>query len=234
MTTTFRPLLILLLVSVFFGAAPARAADLVYFDTPDSAVLFAEADPKNDFWPLVRRFVSEYHLTFCGVASSVAVLNALEIDPPLTHNIYPYAAFDQDNFFTNAVVEIKPYQETLATGLTLAQVAEMLRSHGVLVEVHFADQVTVDEFRDLAIAALSDPTKMVVVNYERSALGQPGPGHISPLAAYHKASDRFLMLDVARYKLPPSWVEAGDFLAAMNTIDSSSNKTRGFMIISKP
>ncbi len=229
----FRIPAVALLVSLAISTG-APAADVIYFDTPDSADLFAKAEEKSDFWPIVREFVSEHHLSYCGVASSVIVLNALEVEPPLSPDIYPYSAFNQVNFFTASVVGIKPPQKVLADGLILSEVAEMLRSHGVKVELHFADTVTVDEFRDLARKALADPSQMVIVNYLRAALDQPGPGHISPLAAYHEGSDRFLMMDVARYKLPPSWVQADDFLAAMKTIDSSSGKARGFLIVQKP
>jgi len=34
------------------------------------------------------------------------------------------------------------------------------------------------------------------VNYKRSAIGQKGGGHISPLGAYDEISDSFLVLDV--------------------------------------
>ena len=50
----------------------------------------------------------------------------------------------------------------------------------------------------------------VIVNYLRKALGEQTGGHISPLAAYDGKADRFLILDVARYKYPPVWVKTAD------------------------
>ena len=74
----------------------------------------------------------------------------------------------------------------------------------------------------------------MVVNYLRKAMGQQTGGHISPLAAYDAKADRFLILDVARYKYPPVWVKASDLFDAMNTTDSSNdNKTRGYVLIAK-
>lgn len=74
-----------------------------------------------------------------------------------------------------------------------------------------------------------------MINYLRAAIGQEKGGHISPLAAYDADTDRFLILDVSRYKYPPVWVEAADLFAAMNTEDSDNeNRTRGFVLISKP
>ena len=47
-------------------------------------------------------------------------------------------------------------------------------------------------------------------------------------------SDRFLILDVARYKYPPVWVTASDLFAAMNTTDAANNnKTRGYVLVTK-
>ena len=55
---------------------------------------------------------------------------------------------------------------------------------------------------------------------------------ISPLAAYDAETDRFLILDMSRYKYPPVWVEAGDLYAAMITPDSDNdNRTRGFVLV---
>lgn len=52
----------------------------------------------------------------------------------------------------------------------------------------------------------------------------------SPLAAYDLQSDRFLLLDVARYKYPAYWVKTEDLWNAVNTKDD--NTYRGFIMIS--
>lgn len=57
----------------------------------------------------------------------------------------------------------------------------------------------------------------MLVNYRRSALNQPGGGHISPIAAYHQKSDRFLILDVAAYKYPPTWVSTKELWNGINS-----------------
>jgi len=73
----------------------------------------------------------------------------------------------------------------------------------------------------------------VIVNYLRKAIGQERGGHISPLAAYDAKADRFLILDVARYKYPPVWVKTSEIFDAMNTTDSDNdNKTRGYVLVS--
>jgi hypothetical protein len=72
------------------------------------------------------------------------------------------------------------------------------------------------------------------VNYLRKAIGQQTGGHISPLAAYDAKVDRFLILDVARYKYPPVWVKTSDLFDAMNTTDAANDsKTRGYVLVAK-
>jgi len=74
----------------------------------------------------------------------------------------------------------------------------------------------------------------VVVNYLRRSLGQELGGHISPLAAYDANTDRFLVLDVSRYKYPPVWVKTADLYAAMDTVDADNERRRrGFVLIGK-
>ena len=81
---------------------------------------------------------------------------------------------------------------------------------------------------------MATPGQYVIINYLRKAIGQEKGGHISPLAAYDVETDRFLILDVARYKYPPVWVKASELFDSMNTQDSDNeNKTRGFVLISK-
>lgn len=75
--------------------------------------------------------------------------------------------------------------------------------------------------------------RWLIVNYHRTGVGQKGGGHFSPIAAYHEKSDSFLVYDVARYKYPPSWVNTKELWNAMNTIDSDSGKTRGYLLVAK-
>ncbi|MEQ9551596.1 MAG: phytochelatin synthase family protein [Coleofasciculus sp. G3-WIS-01] len=96
-----------------------------------------------------------------------------------------------------------------------------------------ASEVTLAEFRQMVVENLQDPNNFVLVNYLRKTIGQERGGHISPIAAYNSQSDRFLILDVSRYKYPPIWVRAEELWQAMGTIDSTSEKTRGFVVINR-
>ena len=118
--------------------------------------------------------------------------------------------------------------------MTLDQLGALLSLHPATIEVHHAEDGGLDAFRSSARDYLAGKDHFVIVNYLRKSIGQERGGHISPLAAYDAKSDRFLILDVARYKYPPVWVTASDLFAAMNTTDASNNnKTRGYVLVTK-
>jgi hypothetical protein len=58
-----------------------------------------------------------------------------------------------------------------------------------------------------------------------------GGGHWSVLAAYDAQSDRVLILDVAKYKYQPAWVAIGTLRRALATLDTTSNKPRGLVLV---
>jgi len=221
---------------VFFLPGLANAADsgkLVYFDQPESARLFDEAEVKGQFWTLVRYFISQRIDTFCSVASSVMVLNALEIPAPVSRMTYPYSKFNEETFFTEGVLARQRVRDIAGDGLFLAELADMLKAFNLSIAEYHAGSVSAEDFRQLAVAALRSTDRYVVVNFSRDRITQEGGGHFSPLAAYDSKSDRFLILDTARYKYPPFWVKAQQLWEAMNTADDAAKATRGFLIIGR-
>ncbi len=231
------PIIAALLVAAGLAlSAPARSAsdDLVYFLTDKGEELLEKASEKDDFWPLIAAFVSEKRETYCGIASSVMVLNALKVPPPLAPTWYPNRYWDEDNIFTEAVLQsVESVQLVEMEGITLAQLATMLDKSGAKAEPVFASDTDLEKFRAAAIATLRDPGAFLIVNVGRAVLGQgtiANGGHISPIGAYNAEEDRFLMLDVARYKYEPSWIPAVRLFRAMNTLDTTSGKTRGYVI----
>jgi hypothetical protein len=93
--------------------------DVVYFDTEEGAALFDGAGVKGHFWTICRYFVSEKFLTYCGIASSVTVLNSLGVEAPDEPQIYPYKMFTQDNLFTDEVLHHRRPLEMEKGGNTL-------------------------------------------------------------------------------------------------------------------
>jgi len=191
---------------------------LISLTAAEGRRMLDESPASADYQPLTSTFEPQRRPAFCGVASSIAVLNALRPSAP---------RLTQASFFADLPTEV---QVTFA-GMTLQQLGELLRQHGAEVEIVFAADTNLDAFRVLARENLSRSGDYVLVNYQRASLGQREGGHISPLAAYSAATDRFLILDVAAYRYPPTWVPAADLWHAMNTIDSTSGRTRGFAAI---
>jgi hypothetical protein len=118
--------------------------------------------------------------------------------------------------------------------VSLDQMGTLLAVQPVVAAVRHASDSSVDAFRTEAASYLGRPGHFVLVNYFRNALGQQKGGHFSPLAAYDRETDRFMILDVARYKYPPVWVKSEELFVAMNTKDSDNqDKSRGYILISR-
>jgi hypothetical protein len=205
---------------------------LIGLDSEEGETLLFEAEARAAYLPLSLQFVTQQNQAFCGVASTIMVLNASKVPAPETEAWKPFTAFDQDNIFNDATEAVVPRAVIEKMGMTLTQLGGLPGAFGLKAEVHHASDSTAKEFRRLASEALDSGDRYVIVNYLRIAIGQERFGHISPLAAYDADSDRFLILDVSSYKYPPVWVETSALFAAMNTTDrDNDNKTRGFIIV---
>ncbi len=207
---------------------------LVAASSDNGEALLIDADAREAYFPLVNSFVTQQNQAFCGVASTVMILNAMELPAPAVPAFDPYRTFTQDNLLTPETEKIIPLELIKKQGITVDQLAGMIGTFPVTVKLSHAADSTVDKFRTEARAALATPGQFVIINYLRKAIGQEKGGHISPLAAFDAETDRFLILDVARYKYPPVWVKTADLFGAMNTTDKDNdNKTRGFIVITK-
>jgi hypothetical protein len=219
--------------SVFSQILPL-SPNLISFTSPLGEKLLLESRSQRDFFALSSQFVTQKNQAYCGVASSVMVLNALGIPAPEAPEYKPYHIFTQENFFNNEATRKVIAPEVVARmGMTLDQLGQLLASYNVKTEVYHASDTTLAQFRKRAAENLKQSGNFILVNYLRKEIGQEKGGHISPIAAYNEQTDRFLILDVSRYKYPPIWVKATDLWRAMNTIDSVSGKTRGFVFVSK-
>lgn len=208
--------------------------NLVNFNSKEGGKLLIESQAREDFFPLSSQFVTQNNQAYCGVASIVMVLNSLGIPAPEVPQYKPYRVFTQENFFSNEKTKkVISAEDVARKGMTLAQLGGLLESYGVKVKIYHGADISLDNFRKLAAENLQQPGNFIIVNYLRKAIGQERGGHISPLAAYNQQTDRFLILDVSRYKYPPVWVKAEELWKAMATHDTTSGKTRGFVFVSQ-
>ncbi|MGB3137653.1 MAG: phytochelatin synthase family protein [Nodosilinea sp.] len=196
----------------------------------EGQVLLRDSEALADYVPLTSQFVTQINQAFCGVASMAMVLNALGIPAPLAPE-WERDYFTQENIFNEKTEAVIGRQVIARQGLTLAELSGLLETYPVIAEIHYGSDVSLDEFRNLVRTNLEAPNNYVVINYLRRAIGQERGGHISPLAAYDADTDQFLILDVSRYKYPPVWVQAETLWESINTTDSVSGKTRGFLLV---
>ena len=217
-----------------FAQTLSLSPNLIGFDTPEGETLLIASKSKSDFFPLSTQFVTQINQAYCGVASMVMVLNSLKIPAPEAPQYKPFRVFTQDNFFSNEKTRKVVNSEVVARqGMTLDQLGGLLESYDVQVKVYHAGGINLAEFRKLAAENVKQPGNFIIINYLRQEIGQERGGHISPLSAYNELTDRFLIMDVSRYKYPPVWVKTVDLWKAMNTVDSTAAKTRGFVLVSK-
>jgi hypothetical protein len=227
-------------VSLLLFAACAKADTLTLPDalidlrSPKGEALLLETHALEAYFPISVVFETQKNQAYCGVASMVMVLNAVHAPAPSTAEYLPYHVFTQDNVLDDKTETVLPRAVVARHGMTLDQLGDILKLHPLAVDVRHAAAGGLDEFRKTASAYLAEKDHFVLVNYLRKALGQESGGHISPLAAYDEKADRFLIMDVARYKYPPIWVSASDLFDAMNTTDrDNEGKTRGYVLIAK-
>jgi Phytochelatin synthase len=214
------------------GSGLPLPASLIALDSNVGQRLLWESKAKEDYIPLSIHFTTQKNLAYCGVATGAMILNGLAIPRPRSEAHAPYRLFTQENFFTPGVCRVVPPDEVDRSGMSLKQFADSLRAFPVDVVMTYASEGSLAEFRSSAIQTLRDRTSFLAINYLRSTLSQKSGGHISPVAAYHEGEDRFLILDVSRYKYPPVWVKAGALWDSMAVAaDPSSRQSRGYLIV---
>lgn len=207
---------------------------LIALNSDNGQALLIEAEAQTDYFDLAIHFTNQVHPAFCGPASIAMVLNALDVPRPASDMTLGLGMFDQENVFTPATEAVKPRARIERAGLTLDELGGMFEAHSVAASVHHAADSSLEEFRRTAIDSIEDAESFVLVNYLRSSLGQERGGHISPLGAYDAETDRFLILDVTRYKYPPVWVDAAALFDAMNTPDSDNDdRSRGYLLVAR-
>ncbi|OGT38755.1 MAG: hypothetical protein A3F11_01325 [Gammaproteobacteria bacterium RIFCSPHIGHO2_12_FULL_37_14] len=185
----------------------------------------------HSFFELSMQFLTQRNQAYCGVASITMVLNALGVKGPNDPVYSPYHPITQDNFFTPAMKKILDQDRVFHHGMTLDQASDAAAQFGVKSTAIHSNTLTQNKMRKILISVLKNKHKYAVVNFFRPGLKENGGGHFSPIAAYDYRSDRFLILDVARYKYPPIWVKTEDLWNGINTVDTASQKKRGILLL---
>eukprot|EP01129_Flabellula_baltica_P013693 TRINITY_DN6411_c0_g1_i2.p1 TRINITY_DN6411_c0_g1~~TRINITY_DN6411_c0_g1_i2.p1 ORF type:complete len:275 (+),score=32.17 TRINITY_DN6411_c0_g1_i2:126-950(+) len=201
--------------------------NLISFESPEGIQRFTESLLNHHmecYFPIASHFHTQSEPAYCGLGTLVNILNSLSIDPGRKwKGVW--------RWFSEELLDCcKPLELIAKEGLTLREVACLGRCNGADVEVVYAEESSVDVFREQVIKVCTEQGLRLAVSYHRGVLSQTGTGHFSPIAGYHEGSDSVLVMDVARFKYPPYWVSTQLLFESMNTIDSDTGKSRGYLV----
>lgn len=252
----FLPLLLLLLGLQLHGQTPVERPPAAGADSSVRLVPLESAEGERRLagaltagqasLSLFVHFENQRDGTSCGPCSATVALNALKAPRPAMSTDPRFNYFDQANFFTDetaAAVLRNPRATTddlrsliKQAGLTLDQLAAAVESKQVarVTVRHVAPERLEQEcadFRAALKAALESKDQVVIVNFARQSLSQPGTGHFSVVAACDE--DQALILDVARARLAPVFVPIPALVRSMATLDRDAGQMRGYLIVAK-
>lgn len=247
-------------VFLFFCAGSFATDDsqvvLVDWYSAESIKRLSRSKHKEDFFYLASQFQNQMDGLTCGPTTGAIVLNALRIRtakniPKTTFNNryrkYLPKAYDPrvlrytpQSFMNKQAQKIKsliqlygkPIGKKKDFGLQLRQLHNIFLSHGVKSTLRVVNKELSDQkIQQELISNLKNQGDYVVVNYHRPTLGQKGGGHISPLGAYDKKTNSFLVMDVNTSRYNWVWLNAEDLIKAMRTLDTIEN--RGYLLITE-
>ena len=121
----------------------------------------------------------------------------------------------------------------------MPKLACLARCNGANPVINYASDITVEAFRSdvrrvcslVNVDGSSLNQTVMIASYARPILNQTGSGHFSPVGAYNSDKDMCLIMDVARFKYPAHWVPLPLLFQAMQSIDSDSKKSRGYVLL---
>lgn len=171
----------------------------------------------------------------CGPTSLAIALNALKLVDPRKSSYRLH--FDKDNIVEVLRSQLHPSHRFFSVSLDeigklAKQYIDLISSSRVRVSTVRTNETTCEKFREKAAIALGNGG-IVVVNFSRAHIGystSPFAGHMSPIVAYNKDIDSFLLMDVAIRSWEPVWVPASLLFDAMNTNSKPRDPTQDYTL----
>ena len=179
------------------------------------------------YFRLAEAFHTQSEPAFCGLATLVMVLNALEVDPGRKWK-QNWRWYDESMFACCIDLE-----QVKKDGIDWRQWCRIACEQGLTLHPTLAVNSSLEEFRQLVLTTTASDDRVLVLNYNRGVVGQVGDGHYSPVGAYLAEEDMALIFDVARFKHPPHWLPLTLLWQAMLEKDRVTGYARGFAVLER-
>lgn len=194
------------------GGGVCDAPTAIALTSEEGARLLSECGDRAAYDRIWPHFKKQSGTAMCGPATLAMLMNALRGD-----NVW-----SEDDVLLRGPPALR--DKVRLSGCTLHEAAALARTAGVEASIHRGDAAWL-------VDALTTGRALVAANYHMTTAGQPPfSGHHSPVAAYHAASRRFLVLDCWPHT-GPAWLEADALIAATELHDPESSQPRGFLIL---
>ncbi|MDA7705483.1 phytochelatin synthase family protein, partial [Rickettsiales bacterium] len=237
-------LFIIILASCSFTKDNIHQTETIKWNSKESIKMLDKSDYKQDFYELSPFFQPQINPLYCGIASSVIILNTINANKDISSQaklevkkpeifgggIIPFKSYSQLTFLNEQTDIIKDKdiinmsnindkKENIDPGLTLKQLQNILKTYNLDVQKYHVKNNSIQElnfFREKVKKITSDKKRYLLLNFNGKKIGLTTGGHISPLVAYNKKYDSVLMMDVAGHKNSWYWVKIKDIFKAMH------------------
>jgi len=225
------------------------------FDSETGMERFQQSKFKKAFFKLAPHYAPQQHITTCGIASSVMVLNTIyagnKLTPPVSvsgswvapeyKEVYANFVWTEENFFNSKiagilsrdVVEGKTKVDgDYDVGVGLDKLAKVLSLQGLQSKAYHIDQVSnsgLDQFRSIIKQITANPDTFMIANYNLQIQSEIDGGHFSPIGAYDEISDSVLVIDTWSAFAPWVWINLYDLYHSLHTLDAKTY--RGYILV---
>lgn len=174
-----------------------------------------------DYDVLAPHFVPQQRPHWSSAAAVAIARNALVPEGRLVA---------QDEVFVNVADPLASVTTTWR-GATLPEVARMVDANGLHASVHYAEDANVKALRERLIANADDSSDLLMLEFDRRALGLAGDRHVALVGAFNEATDRVLLLETASHNYPSAWVSTATLFEAMTVADARSGQSGGWVSV---
>ena len=176
--------------SLFVTGAAAQTlplpGNLIDLRSQQGEQFLLESKAHEAFLPISSAFVTQKNQAYCGVASMVMALNAIQAPAPSSPEYEPYHTFTQDNLLDDRTEAILPSAVLARRGTTLDELGQLLSMHPVKVEVHHATADGLDEFRKSASEYLSNEEPFRACELSPQVAGAGSGGSYFPFGSLRR------------------------------------------------